>query len=42
MTPSFVGLAQANLKIPNVASGDYLLVVSVNGEKSNARTISVK
>jgi uncharacterized protein (TIGR03437 family) len=42
LAPGFVGLTQINLKIPNLAPGDYPLVVSVNGEKSNAATVSVK
>jgi uncharacterized protein (TIGR03437 family) len=42
LTPSFVGLTQVNLKIPNLAAGDYPLVVTVNGEKSNAVTVTVK
>ena len=42
MTPGFVGLAQVNLKIPNLFPGDYPLVITVNGEKSNAATITVK
>jgi uncharacterized protein (TIGR03437 family) len=42
LTPGFVGLTQVNLKIPNLAAGDYPLVVTVNGEKSNAVTVTVK
>jgi uncharacterized protein (TIGR03437 family) len=42
MTPGFVGLAQVNLKIPSLAPGDYPLVVAVDGEKSNAATVTVK
>lgn len=42
MTPGFVGLTQVNLKIPNLAAGNYPLVVTVNGEKSNAATVTVK
>lgn len=42
MTPGFVGLAQMNLKVPSLAPGDYPLVISVDGEKSNAATITVK
>jgi len=42
MTPGFVGLAQMNFQIPGLAAGDYPLVISVNGEKSNAAMVSVK
>lgn len=42
LTPGFVGLAQMNLKVPSLAPGDYPLVISVDGEKSNAATVTVK
>jgi uncharacterized protein (TIGR03437 family) len=42
MVPGFVGLAQVNFKIPNLAPGDYPLVLTVKGEKSNAATVTVK
>jgi uncharacterized protein (TIGR03437 family) len=42
LTPGFVGLAQMNFKLPSLAPGDYPLVVTVNGEKSNAATVTVK
>ena len=42
MTPGFVGLAQVNLRIPNLLPGDYPLVITVNGEKSNAAMVTVK
>ena len=42
LTPSFVGLMQVNLKIPNLQPGTYPLVVTVNGEKSNAAMITVQ
>ena len=42
MSPGFVGLTQVNLKIPNLTAGDYPLVVTVNGEKSNVATLTVK
>jgi uncharacterized protein (TIGR03437 family) len=41
MTPTFVGLAQANIVIPNVPSGDYPLVITVGGAVSNSGDISV-
>jgi uncharacterized protein (TIGR03437 family) len=42
MTPTFVGLAQANIVTPNVPSGDYPLVITVGGAVSNPGTISVQ
>ena len=42
MTPGFVGLAQANIVIPNLASGDYPLVIIVGGVASNGGVISVR
>jgi uncharacterized protein (TIGR03437 family) len=41
MTPTFVGLAQANIVIPNVPTGDYPLIITVGGSASNAGVISV-
>lgn len=37
----FVGLAQANIVVPNLPPGDYPLVISVGGVASNAASISV-
>ena len=42
MTPGFVGLAQANLEIPNLSPGKYPIVITVNGIDSNAATMYVK
>ncbi len=42
LTPDFVGLMQVNLKIPSMPAGTYPLVVTVNGEKSNAAMVTVK
>ena len=42
LAPGFVGLTQVNLRIPILAPGDYPLVVTVNGEKSNAAMVTVK
>jgi len=42
LSPGFVGLTQVNLKIPNLPAGDYPLVVTVNGEKSNPAMVTVK
>lgn len=41
LTPGFVGLYQANFKVPNVAAGDYPLVITVNGVSSNAPVVSI-
>jgi uncharacterized protein (TIGR03437 family) len=41
MAPYFVGIAQADVKIPSLSSGDYPLVITVDGEKSNAPLVSV-
>ncbi|HEY1340578.1 MAG TPA: hypothetical protein VGF59_23865, partial [Bryobacteraceae bacterium] len=43
LAPNFVGLVQMNIVVPDgLAAGDYPLSVSVNGEMSNAGTISVR
>jgi len=42
LTPGFVGLLQVNLKVPNLQAGTYPLVVTVNGEKSNAAMVTVR
>ena len=42
LTPGFVGLAQANLVVPNLSPGKYPIVITVNGVDSNAGTMSVK
>ncbi|HXA49128.1 MAG TPA: SBBP repeat-containing protein, partial [Candidatus Acidoferrum sp.] len=42
MTPGFVGLAQANLEIPNLSPGKYPVIVTVNGVDSNAANIYVQ
>jgi uncharacterized protein (TIGR03437 family) len=41
LAPGLVGLGQANLQIPNLAAGDYPLVVTINGVASQSATISV-
>ena len=42
LAPGFVGLAQANIVVPaGIAAGNYPLVVTINGEASNAGTVSV-
>ena len=42
MTPAFVGLAQANLEIPNLSPGKYPVIITVNGVDSNASSIYVQ
>ncbi|HEU0119491.1 MAG TPA: IPT/TIG domain-containing protein [Bryobacteraceae bacterium] len=42
LTPSFVGLMQVNLKVPNLQPGTYPLVITVNGEKSNAAMVTIQ
>ncbi|MEP7364343.1 MAG: IPT/TIG domain-containing protein [Acidobacteriota bacterium] len=41
MTPGFVGLAQANIQVPELPSGDYPLVLSLNGNQFVSALISV-
>ena len=41
LTPYFVGLAQANLQVPVLASGDYPVVITVNGVASASALLSV-
>ena len=43
LAPGFFGVVQANVTIPaGLAPGDYPLKITINGETSNAATISVK
>ena len=41
LTPGFVGLYQANIKVPQIAPGNYPLSITVNGVLSNGPLISV-
>lgn len=41
LTPGFVGLYQANFKVPTIPSGTYPVVLTVGGVPSNAATIVV-
>jgi len=41
LTPGTVGLAQANIKVPNLPSGDYPLVLSLNGFQNVSALVSV-
>ncbi len=42
LTPTYVGLAQANVKVPDLPTGDYALVVTVNGVASNSLLVSIR
>ncbi len=42
LTPGFVGLAQANIQVPNLAPGDYPVTIRVGGQSSNAALVSIK
>jgi uncharacterized protein (TIGR03437 family) len=41
LTPRYAGLAQANIQVPNLATGDYPLVLTVGGYVSSSTVISV-
>jgi uncharacterized protein (TIGR03437 family) len=41
LTPGFVGLYQADFPVPNVATGDYPVVITVNGVPSNGPVMSI-
>ncbi len=41
LAPSFPGVAQINLKIPQLASGVYPVVVTIGGETSNAANVAI-
>ena len=41
LSPGFVGLAQANITVPGMATGNYPLVVNVNGVSSRSVLMSV-
>jgi uncharacterized protein (TIGR03437 family) len=41
LTPGFVGLAQANLAVPNLSPGQYPIVITVGGIDSNHATMWV-
>lgn len=42
LTPGNVGLAQANIEVPRIASGEYPVTITVNGVTSRPATISVQ
>jgi uncharacterized protein (TIGR03437 family) len=41
LTPDFAGLAQANIEVPSLPTGDYPLVITVGGYLSASAVISV-
>lgn len=41
LTPGFVGLAQANITVPNLPTGDYPLILNIAGLESTAALVSV-
>jgi uncharacterized protein (TIGR03437 family) len=42
LAPGFVGLAQVNLEIPDLPSGEYPVVLTVGSATSNSATVSLK
>jgi uncharacterized protein (TIGR03437 family) len=42
LAPGMIGIGQANVLVPNLATNDYTLVLKVNGTPSNGVTVSVK
>ena len=42
LAPGYPALAQANVLVPNLPAGDYSLVVTVNGVRSNSGLISIR
>ena len=42
LTPGLVGLAQANVQVPNLSPGDYPISIAIAGSVSNAGTITIK
>jgi uncharacterized protein (TIGR03437 family) len=41
LTPGSIALAQANVVIPNLASGDYPILITIGGAASNGPLVSV-
>ena len=41
LTPQSVGLAQANIRIPNLSTGDYPVLLNIGGVNSNTAPIAV-
>ncbi|MDP8979995.1 MAG: hypothetical protein M3O35_05320 [Acidobacteriota bacterium] len=42
LAPGFVGLGQANVLVPSLATDDYTLILRVNGQDSNGVKVAVK
>jgi uncharacterized protein (TIGR03437 family) len=42
LTPGYVGLAQANITVPNLPTGDYPLILNISGLLSTSALVSVK
>ncbi len=42
LAPGFAGFYQVNIVVPQLAPGDYPLVITVGGIASNSGTISVR
>jgi len=42
LTPGSVGLAQANIRLPDLAPGEYPLVMTVGGVQSNVAVVCIK
>jgi uncharacterized protein (TIGR03437 family) len=41
LTPGFVGLAQINFQVPELAAGDYPLTVTIDRVKSNSPLLRI-
>jgi uncharacterized protein (TIGR03437 family) len=41
MAPTFVGLGQANIKVPDLPAGDHALKIKIGGVESNSAVIAV-
>ena len=41
LTPQSVGLAQANIRIPNLSTGDYPVLLNIGGVNSNTALVAV-
>jgi len=41
LTPTAIGLYQVNFHVPQVAAGDQPLILTINGQQSNAPVITV-
>jgi uncharacterized protein (TIGR03437 family) len=42
MTPGFIGLAQANLIVPDLPAGDYPVLIAIGGVPSNGPVITIR